>query len=277
MTTVRIVTPCTAESTAIQVMAGSDLSGRRAIVTGAASGIGIETARALARAGAEVTIAVRNLEAGTRAAEDIADTTGNARVVAATLDLSDRASVASFVAAWDGPLHMLVNNAGVMASPEMRTPEGWELQFATNHFGHFALAVGLHHALCAARSARVVSVSSGGHLLSPVVFEDTHFRIRPYDPWLAYGQSKTANALFELLELNARARADDRYEMNHPSTRAASAAPGLMALVRASRARTTATMSDWPCPRATVSSYSARDASRSGVATAAVLAASATS
>jgi NAD(P)-dependent dehydrogenase (short-subunit alcohol dehydrogenase family) len=91
----------------------------------------------------------------------IAATTGNARVRVAPLDLADRASVAWFVAAWDGPLHILVNNAGVMASPEMRTPEGWEMQFATNHFGHFALATGLRRALAAAGEARVVSVSSG--------------------------------------------------------------------------------------------------------------------
>jgi NAD(P)-dependent dehydrogenase (short-subunit alcohol dehydrogenase family) len=95
-----------------------------------------------------------------------------------------------------GPLHILVNNAGVMASPEMRTPEGWEMQFATNHFGHFALATGLRRALAAAGEARVVSVSSGGHLISPVVFDDIHFRVRTYESWPAYGQSKTANALF---------------------------------------------------------------------------------
>lgn len=114
----------------------------------------------------------------------------------AALDLAERASVASFVAAWDGPLHVLVNNAGVMASPETRTPEGWELQFAANHLGHFALATGLHPALAAARGARVVAVSSGAHLRSPVVFEDIHFRQRAYEPWAAYGQSKTANVLF---------------------------------------------------------------------------------
>jgi NAD(P)-dependent dehydrogenase (short-subunit alcohol dehydrogenase family) len=176
MTTVRLVTPFTAESTASEVLAGIDLSGRRAIVTGGASGIGIETARALAAAGAEVTLAVRNIEAGNRAAADIAATTGNASVRVARLDLADRASVAAFVAAWEGPLHVLVNNAAVMASPEMRTPEGWELQFATNHVGHFALATGLHRALAAAGAARVVSVSSGGHLRSPVVFDDIHFR-----------------------------------------------------------------------------------------------------
>jgi NAD(P)-dependent dehydrogenase (short-subunit alcohol dehydrogenase family) len=177
-------------------MKGIDLSDRRAIVTGGASGIGIETARALAGAGAEVTIVVRNVEAGNRAAESIAATTGNARARVAPLDLADRASVASFVVTWDGPLHILVNNAGVMASPEMRTREGWEMQFATNHFGHFALAAGLHGALAAAGGARVVSVSFGGHLIFPVVFDDIHFRVRAYEPWLAYGQSKTANALF---------------------------------------------------------------------------------
>ncbi|TKA10968.1 SDR family NAD(P)-dependent oxidoreductase [Actinacidiphila oryziradicis] len=192
----RITTPFTAESTAAQVVDGIDLTGRRVIVTGGASGIGIETARALAGAGAEVTLAVRNPQAGEQTAQDIIATTGNKQVLVAPLDLTDQASVASFVAAWDGPLHILVNNAGVMASPEMRTPEGWELQFATNHLGHFALTTGLLPALRAAGRARVVAVSSSAHLRSPVVFEDIHFRERPYEPWAAYGQSKTANVLF---------------------------------------------------------------------------------
>ena len=127
-----------------------------------------------------MTLAVRNVEAGERTAEDIIATTGNkARtprdVLVAPLDLADQASVAAFVAAWDGPLHILVNNAGVMASPVTRTPEGWEMQFATNHLGHFALATGLHPALAAAGGARVVSVSSSAHLRSPVVFDDIHF------------------------------------------------------------------------------------------------------
>jgi NAD(P)-dependent dehydrogenase (short-subunit alcohol dehydrogenase family) len=191
-----ITTPFHAESTAAEVVDGIDLTGRRVIVTGGASGIGIETARALAGAGAEVTLAVRNLEAGQRTAEDITATTGNKQVLVAPLDLADQASVASFVAAWDGPLHILVNNAGVMASPEMRTPQGWELQFATNHLGHFALATRLRGALAAAGGARVVSVSSSAHLRSPVVFDDIHFRQRAYEPWAAYGQSKTANVLF---------------------------------------------------------------------------------
>jgi NAD(P)-dependent dehydrogenase (short-subunit alcohol dehydrogenase family) len=191
-----ITTPFHAQSTAAEVVAGIDLTGRRTIVTGGASGIGIETARALAGAGAEVTLAVRNLEAGQHTAEDVTATTGNKQVRVAPLDLADQASVASFVAAWDGPLHILVNNAGLMASPEMRTPQGWELQFATNHLGHFALATGLHGALAAAGGARVVSVSSSAHLRSPVVFDDIHFRQRAYEPWAAYGQSKTANVLF---------------------------------------------------------------------------------
>ena len=199
-TTDRITTPFGAESTAAAVLAGVDLSGKRAVVTGASSGIGVETARALAGAGAEVTLAVRNTEAGERAAADIAQTTGSKRLRVARLDLADQASVAAFVAAWDGPLHILVNNAGIMMYPELRrTPGGAEWQFATNHLGHFALAVGLHGALAAAGAdggARVVSVSSSGHGASPVVFDDLHFERRPYDPSLAYGQSKTANALF---------------------------------------------------------------------------------
>ncbi|GAA1224865.1 SDR family NAD(P)-dependent oxidoreductase [Pseudonocardia alaniniphila] len=192
----RIVTPFGAESTAAEVVAGIDLTGRRAIVTGGASGIGVETARALAGAGAEVTLAVRNTEAGDRTAEDIIATTGNKQVLVAPLDLADRASVAELVAGWEGPLHILVNNAGVMGNPETRTTEGWELQFATNHFGHFGLTTGLHAALAAAGGARVMSLTSSAHLRSPVLFSDIHFRERPYDPWLAYGQSKTANVLF---------------------------------------------------------------------------------
>jgi len=192
----RITTPYGFGTTAAEVLDGVDLSGRRAIVTGGASGIGVETARALAGAGAEVTLAVRDREAGERTAEDIIATTDNKRVLVAYLDLADRTSVAAFTATWAGPLHILVNNAGVMAAPETRTPEGWELQFATNHLGHFALTTGLHDALTAAGGARVVSVSSSAHLRSPVVFEDIHFRERPYEAWSAYGQSKTANILF---------------------------------------------------------------------------------
>jgi NAD(P)-dependent dehydrogenase (short-subunit alcohol dehydrogenase family) len=192
----RIETPFGFRSTAEEVVRGLDLSGKRMIVTGAASGIGVETVRALARTGAEITLAVRDTAAGERVAREIAASTANRNVRVMDLDLSRRESVAAFAARWRGPLHALVNNAGVMALPEERTPEGWEMQFAINHLGHFALAVGLRPALAAAGGSRIVSVSSSAHQLSPVVFDDLHFVFRPYDPLLAYGQSKTANILF---------------------------------------------------------------------------------
>ncbi|MEG4108941.1 SDR family NAD(P)-dependent oxidoreductase [Microcoleus sp. S13_C5] len=192
----QIMTPFGRHSTAAEVAEGIALSDKRAIVTGAASGIGVETARALAHTGAEVTLAVRNTDVGAQTAANITATTGNQNIHVAQLDLANRTSIASFVAAWDGPLHILVNNAGVMALPEQHTPEDWEMQFATNYLGHFALALGLHNALAADGAARIVSVSSSGHLMSPIVFDDIHFAFRPYDPWLAYGQSKTANILF---------------------------------------------------------------------------------
>ena len=192
----RITTPYGARTDADEIVAGLQLPDHRIIVTGAAAGIGLETARALARTGAEVTIAVRRLEEGTRVAREIAADTGNEAVHAVHLDLADQASVRAFVAAWEGPLDVLVNNAGIMACPLARTPEGWELQFATNHLGHFALAIGLHGALAASPDARIVSVSSSGHRLSPVVFDDIHFENRAYEAWSAYGQSKTANVLF---------------------------------------------------------------------------------
>jgi len=194
--TTPITTPFKWETTAAEVVAGFDLGGSRVIVTGGASGIGLETARALAATGAEVTLAVRDADAGQRVAAEIVATTGNTHVLVANLDLANRASVASFVAAWDGPLDVLVNNAGVMACPQTRTAQGFELQFATNHLGHFALAAGLHRALAAAGGARIVSVSSRAHLRSPVIFDDIHFLNRAYEPWDAYAQSKTANVLF---------------------------------------------------------------------------------
>jgi len=183
-------------TTALQVVEGLDLSGRRAVVTGGASGIGLETARALAHAGAEVTLAVRDPDAGERVRADIVSTTGRDGVRVALLDLADLASVDAFARDWQGPLHILVNNAGVMDTPRGETAQGWETQFGVNHLGHFALATGLHGALVAADDARVVVVSSSGHAASPVHFEDLFFERREYDPGLAYGQSKTANVLF---------------------------------------------------------------------------------
>jgi NAD(P)-dependent dehydrogenase (short-subunit alcohol dehydrogenase family) len=197
MTVDLITTPFGFSSTAAEVIAGVDLSGKRAVVTGASSGIGVETARALAGAGAAVTLAVRNAEAGERVVADIRASTGNDAVTVGTLELADLASVRTFVASWDGPLDILVNNAGVMAIQELTmSTSGHEMQFATNHLGHIALALRLHDALAAAGSARVVSVSSGGHLRSPVVFDDIDYAFRDYDPFGAYGQSKTANVLF---------------------------------------------------------------------------------
>lgn len=196
MTNNRITTPFGATSTAGDVIAGVDLSGKRAIVTGASSGIGQETARALAATGAEVTLAVRNADAGQEAATAITKVTGNRHVRVGHLELADRRSVAAFTAQWDGPLHILVNNAGIMATPQRRTAEGWEMQFAVNHLGHFSLATGLHDALAAAGGARVVVVSSVGHLNGEVQFDDVNFERHPYNAWLAYSQSKTANVLF---------------------------------------------------------------------------------
>ncbi len=186
-------------TTAAEIVRDLDLHSRRIVVTGASSGIGVETARALASAGADVTLAVRNLEAGTRVANGIAQglspDAGELRV--APLDLADPVSVTGFVHAWTGPLDTLVNNAGVMALPQLsRTASGYEMQFATNHLGHYALATGLRKSLAAAGGARVVSVASIGHLFSPVVFDDLHYRFRPYDQWTSYGQSKSANVLF---------------------------------------------------------------------------------
>ena len=186
-------------STAEQVIEGVDLAGKRSIVTGGASGIGIETVRALAKAGAEVVMAVRRPDLAETVAKGIRASTGNSNVRVELLDLSDLRSVNSFTAAWKGPLHILVNNAGVMAIPTLeRTRQGWEMQFATNFLGHFALTTGLHGAMLDACGARIVSVSSSGNLIAPVLFDDLHFDFIPYDPYVAYGQSKSACALLAI-------------------------------------------------------------------------------
>lgn len=189
-------TPFGWSTTAAEVLDGVDLTGKRAIVTGGASGIGVETVRALAGAGAEVTIAARDLDAARRVAADVAASTGRATPLIGLLELAELDSVRSFASSWDGPLDILVNNAGVMAVQEKElVGKGWERQFAVNHLGHFALTTALHGALAAAGGARIVSVSSTGHLRSPVIFDDLHYDFRDYDPWIAYGQAKTANVL----------------------------------------------------------------------------------
>ncbi|MEV5365275.1 SDR family NAD(P)-dependent oxidoreductase [Streptomyces cellulosae] len=191
-----LTTPFTARADAREVIEGVDLTGRRAVVTGGASGIGSETVRALAEAGAEVTVATRRPETAEPLVRELAAVGGAGPVHTAPLDLSDLTSVDAFVRNWRGPLDILVANAGIMALPERTlTSRGWETQLATNYLGHFALATGLHPSLRAAGSARIVAVSSGAHLNAPFDFDDPHFEHRPYDPWTAYGQSKSAGVL----------------------------------------------------------------------------------
>jgi len=197
-----ITTGFDATSTAADVVAGVDLSGRTALVTGASSGIGLETALALTGvgAGAAVTMAVRDVAAGAVAADRISAATGRARPQVRPLDLAEPASIAALVSGWDTPLDILVTNAGVVTAGLERTAQGWELQLATNHLGHFALAVGLRPSLAAAAAAhsgsRIVALSSTAHMRAPVGFDDLQFQRRPYDPQIAYAQSKTANSLF---------------------------------------------------------------------------------
>ena len=203
-----IQSPFGERSTAAEVAAGIELAGRRAIVTGAASGIGTETARVLADRGATVTLAVRDTDAGASVAADVRRSTGNDAVDVRPLELAEPDSIAAFIDDWNGPLDILINNAGVMAIPERTlTPQGVELHFATNHLGHFALATGLYDALRSSGDARVVSLSSSAHLYCPVLFDDPAFAFVPYTPFVGYGQSKTANVLFAV-EANRRWQRD---------------------------------------------------------------------
>lgn len=193
-------------STALEVIKNINLRGKTAIVTGATSGIGIETARALASAGAELILPTRNLEHGSAVADKLIAITGNFKIRNYEMDLSDFDSVRRFAdnfMAEYPTLDILINNAGLMACPLSRSSQGHELQFAVNHLGHFLLAACLSPCLTASPASRVVALSSIGHRLSPMVFEDLHFERRAYDKWSAYGQSKTANALFALA-LNER-------------------------------------------------------------------------
>jgi NAD(P)-dependent dehydrogenase (short-subunit alcohol dehydrogenase family) len=210
-------TPFGAATTAAEVIAGVDLRQRRVVVTGGASGIGLETARNLAAGGAEVTLAVRDLEAGSRAATEIASSTGNDRVRIAQLDLADRGSIAAFASNWAGPLDVLVNNAGVMAVPQRQlTGSGWELQLAVNHLGSAELTHGLFEALKSAEAARVVQVSSSAHQLAPADFADPHFADGGYEAWTAYGRSKTAMILFAVALAERWAEAGISVNVLHP-------------------------------------------------------------
>jgi NAD(P)-dependent dehydrogenase (short-subunit alcohol dehydrogenase family) len=186
-----------------------DMTGRRVIVTGANSGIGRAATRALAGAGAHVVLAVRNLDKGRAAA---AAMPGDTEV--RELDLASLASVREFAAAWDGEIDVLINNAGVMVPPLTRTAEGSELQFGTNHLGHFALT----NLLLEHITGRVVTVSSAAHRSGSIDFDDLNWEHKPYKPWRAYGQSKLANLLFtaELQRRLARAESDVRATAAHP-------------------------------------------------------------
>ena len=193
-------------STASEVVAGLDLSRLHALVTGASGGLGAETARALAERGAQVTLTARDLPKGRKVVDEIRKSTGNERIDVMSLALDDPRKVREFAKAFlakHASFTTLVCNAGVMACPLARTPQGYEMQFATNHLGHFLLTGLLAPALRAGAPSRVVSVSSRGHRFSPVVFDDIHFERRPYDKWQSYGQAKTANVLFAV-ELDRR-------------------------------------------------------------------------
>lgn len=188
-----------AATTADEVLDGIDLTGRRVLVTGASSGIGQETARALAARGAEVIVTARDTAKGEGVAASIRESTGNPKVAVESVELGSLASIRAFadrfLATYD-TLHLLVNNAGVMACPLAHTRDGFEMQFGTNHLGHFLLTGLLLPALRKGAPARIVSVSSRGHHMAPVTLDDPNFERRPYDKWQSYGQSKTANILF---------------------------------------------------------------------------------
>jgi NAD(P)-dependent dehydrogenase (short-subunit alcohol dehydrogenase family) len=180
-------------STAADVLEGIDLSGRLAIVTGGYSGLGLETVRALSDAGASVIVPARR---PAHAAEVLA---GIERAQVDELDLGDLDSVRGFarrVLEAGRSIDILINNAAIMACPETRVGPGWEAQFATNHLGHFKLANMLWPLLATKRGARVVALSSTGHKLSPIRFDDLMFETTEYEKWTAYGQAKTANSLF---------------------------------------------------------------------------------
>ncbi len=187
-------------STAREVLRGIRLDGKLALVTGGHAGIGLETTRALAEAGARVVVAARSEGAAREALRGVADVEVEALDLAAPRSID---ALAERVLASGRALHFLINNAGIMAAPLSRDARGLESQLAVNHLGHFQLAARLWPALRKARGARVVALSSRGHARAGVDFDDPNFERRAYDKWVAYGQSKTANALFAL-ELDAR-------------------------------------------------------------------------
>ena len=198
------------ESTAAEVAAGVDLGGRVAVVTGGSGGLGAESVRVLASRGARVLIGARDVAKGNAVAAEIRSATGNDAVTVGALELGSLPSIRAFAKATLAShpvIQLLLNNAGVMACPLARTEQGFELQFGTNHLGHFLLTGLLAPALRAGAPARVVCVSSSGHRFGPVNLDDPNYQQRPYDKWEAYGQAKTAN-IWHALEVDRRLQAD---------------------------------------------------------------------
>lgn len=188
-----------ADTTTEEVLAGLDLTGRRFAVTGASSGLGIETCRALAAHGATVVMLARDPAKAEAAAAQIRDRHADAQLEFGLVDLADLSSIETFAGEFldgGGSLDVLINNAGIMACPREDTSDGFEMQFGTNHLGHFALTGRLMPALREGDGPRVVTLSSAGHSMGDVDVDDPNFESIAYDPWVAYGRSKSANALF---------------------------------------------------------------------------------
>jgi NAD(P)-dependent dehydrogenase (short-subunit alcohol dehydrogenase family) len=188
-----------ADTTTDEVLEGLDLSGRRFVITGAASGLGRESARALASHGATVTLLARDERRAEEASSQLLEKVPGADAATGVVDLSDLASIRrfadTFLADHDA-VDVLINNAGIMACPLARTADGFEMQFGTNHLGHFLLTALLYPALRNGDAPRVVTLSSAGHSRSDVDLDDPNFESTEYQPWIAYGRAKTANALF---------------------------------------------------------------------------------
>ena len=189
------------ESTTDDVIAGISLAGKTALVTGASAGLGIETSRALASAGAKVVMVARDAAKLDAALQGVREALPEAELDTAIVDLADldsvRAGAADILARFPA-IDLLINNAGVMACPLMRTAQGFEMQFGTNHVGHFLLTCLLQPALVAGAPARVVNLSSAGHRFADMQWDDPNYEHSDYAPWPAYGQAKTANVLFSV-------------------------------------------------------------------------------
>jgi Dehydrogenases with different specificities (related to short-chain alcohol dehydrogenases) len=186
-------------TTTDEILEGVDLTGRRVVITGAASGLGRESARALAAHGASVTVLARSAERAAGAVAEVEALVPGAAVEPGVVDLADLSTVRAFAdahLATHDAVDVLINNAGVMACPFGRTVDGFEMQFGTNHLGHFLLTALLSPALLRGTSPRVVTLTSAGHSRSDVDLTDPNFETTEYSPWIAYGRSKTANALF---------------------------------------------------------------------------------